>query len=383
MSNKKINILIFIDSFRVGGMHKQILYLARYLNREIFELIICTSSSNGGLKTEYEQTGRKLIDLGWKRSFDLAVFKQLIKVLKFEKPDIIFITMAQNLVYFRLSNLFLKNKIIQIGSFRALTFWHGHLGYFYNIIDRLMCKWLYASSDHIVVNSFAMKAHYDHLLNPKLDKPIKVIYNSSDFNFRIDKSKLQIRKELNIGANELMMVMVARLDPWKDFETIFEAIRIIKDKGSQVKLIVLGDGILKGSLNQLILDKSLGKIINLIGEIKDASNYINACDISVLSTNGEGFSNTILESMALAKPVIATAIGGNIEVIGTDGKTGLLIPPKSSNLFAEAIMMLEQNEDLREQMGSLAKEKIYGLCDIKAYASSYENLFLSAMNKHI
>ena len=78
MCAKKIKIIFYIDSFRIGGMHRQILYLVKHLDRDIFEPIMCTSSSLGGLRGEYEKTGCKLLDLGWKRSLDPKTVYRLI-----------------------------------------------------------------------------------------------------------------------------------------------------------------------------------------------------------------------------------------------------------------------------------------------------------------
>ena len=178
----KIKILFFIDSFRIGGMHRQILYLIKHLNRENFEPIMCTSSSNGGLRGEYEKTGCKLLDLGWKKPLDPATVYRLIKILYSQKPDIVFVCEAQNLFYYRIAKLFWLKKTVQIGSFRALTFWKGHLNKRYRSIDNLFSRWLYSSSDSVVVNSFALKDHYSKIININPQNPIKTIHNGSDFN---------------------------------------------------------------------------------------------------------------------------------------------------------------------------------------------------------
>ena len=109
----KIKVLLYIDSFMVGGMHKQILYLAKYLNREKIDLIICTqNSSEGGLRNQFIKTGCKLIDLNRnstpknKKPFNPFMSLRLLKVLKDENPNIIFLTAASNLLYFRFSNFF-------------------------------------------------------------------------------------------------------------------------------------------------------------------------------------------------------------------------------------------------------------------------------------
>lgn len=382
MSRNRIKVFFFIDSFRIGGMHRQVLNLVKHLNKDIFEPVMCTSSPHGSLRGEYEQTGCELFDLGWKRALDPATVIRLIKILHSQNPDIVFITEAQNLFYYRIAKLFWIKKTVQIGSFRALTFWKGHLKKHYQPIDNLFSKWLYNSSDSIVVNSVAMKDHYSNIIKINQKKPIQVIYNGSDFTFPITKSVTIIKQELNISSNEIIIIMVARLDPWKDFITLLEAADIILKIDSRAKFLIVGDGELKMELDNKIAQMGLNEKILLLGEKKDAINYINAADISVLSTNGEGFSNSILESMSLGKPVIATNVGGNAELLDITGKCGILVPPNSPELFANAILHLMKNEITRKLMGEAAKERIFKLCNIENHVTTYENLFLQKMEKN-
>ena len=170
MQNNKIKVFFFLDSFRVGGMHRQILYLMKHLNKDIFEPIMCTQISIGGLREEFEKTNCKLFDLKWKRKLDLTTVFRLIKILDAERPDIIFITVAQTLFYYRMARIFRHRQIVQIGSFRAMSFWKGHLKKLYQPIDNLFSKWLYASSDYVVVNSGALSDHYSHIINIKPNK---------------------------------------------------------------------------------------------------------------------------------------------------------------------------------------------------------------------
>jgi len=382
MLSDKIKVFFFIDSFRIGGMHRQVLYLVKHLNKDTFEPMVCTQIFIGSLLGEFELTGCKLFDLRWKRKFDLATIYRLIKILKVEKPDIVFITEAQNLFYYRVAKIFWRRQVIQIGSFRALTFWKGHLKKIYQPIDNFFSRWLVATSDHVVVNSVAMKNHYLKIVKTKSVKsPIKVIYNGSDFNFAVTRSKVEIRKELNIGPDEIAVIMVARLDPWKDFYTLLEAAKIVIKTDPTTKFLLIGDGMLKHSLEQLIVKMNLKENVFLLGERNDVYNYINTGDILVLSTHGEGFSNSILESMAYCKPVIATNVGGNAELLGSKSEFGLLVPPKSPGLLANAILVLTRDEALRTKMGKSAREHILQLCDIKKYILAYEDLFLRSLKK--
>lgn len=382
MITSRIKVFFFIDSLMIGGMHRQVLNLVKHLNKDVFEPIMCTSSPKGGLREEFEQTGCKLIDLNWKRKIDPPIINRLIKILKIEEPDIIYITEAQNLIYYQISKIFWHKKVVQIGSFRALTFWLGHKNKLFQLIDIYLSRWLYSSSDYVIANSNAIKDHYSNIININPQNTIKVIYNGSDLNFPVSRSASEIRMELNISLKKIVIIMVARLDPWKDFKTFLEAAKIVVKTDKTVNFLIVGDGELRDTIEKMILQMNLKVNVFLLGEKKDVYNYINAADISVLSTNGEGFSNSLLESMALGKPVIATNVGGNSETLGIANESGILIPPKSPELFAEAIFNLIRNEDVRKNIGHAAKDRIQQLCNLEKYISSYEQLFKRSLEKN-
>lgn len=366
----------------IGGMHKQTLYLAKFLNKNIFNIVVLTQNTNkGGLMEEFYSSGCKVLDLGRnslptnKKSFNPLVAFKLLSILKKEKIDIVYLNAAPNLIYFLIAKLFLFRKIAQIGSFRALTFWKGNLSCKYKLLDNLFAQLLYSTSNYTIVNSYALKDNYNKVLRINNKYPLIVINNGCDFNFNISKTVKNIRHELNLHKNEYFVLMAARLDPWKDFTTLLKAANILKVKDNSIKIVIMGDGPLKNEIDSNIISSKLEDTLFLIGEKVDSINYINACDISILSTNGEGFSNTILESMFVKKTVIATRVGGNIDMIGDSNNYGFLVKPKSANDLAEKILFCKNNMPLTAQIGNNAHEKIIEMCSISKYVEAYESIF--------
>ena len=377
----KIKVFFFIDSFRIGGMHKQVLYLAKHLSRENFDPIICVQSSAGGLYTEFENSGARIISLKWTRRLEFGVFKRFISLLKKEQQQVIFITAPQNLFYYRIARFFYFGKTIQIGSFRAMNFWMGHLGEVYKPIDSFLSRLMIFTSKLVVVNSEAMKVRYSHFLPEMSKKKIRIIYNGSDFNFPITISADVLRNELMIAPTDIIVAMIARLDPWKDFGALLSAAAIVVAVNKHVKFLLIGDGSLRTELENKIIQLQLQNNMFILGETKDIYNYINLTDISVLSTKGEGFSNSILESMAFGKPVVATDVGGNAELLGRTNQDGFLVPPNSPIIFAEILNKLIKSEGLRIQVGHSAKQRIKKICDLKNFILSYEDIFEQAILK--
>jgi glycosyltransferase involved in cell wall biosynthesis len=380
----KINVLLYIDSLMIGGMHRQTLFLAKYLDKNIFNVIVLTQNTNkGGLRNEFLKTNCKILDLGRnsipsnKKPFNPFLSLKLYNILNKENIDLVYLNAAPNLIYFQIAKLFIFRKIVQIGSFRALTFWKGHLNPRLKLIDNFFARLLYHTSDFTIVNSNALLNHYSEILKVKTNKPLIVINNGSDFDMNIKLNPIEIRNQLNLVSDDVFLIMVARLDPWKDFKTIIKTISILRIKHPKLKLYLIGEGSERTNIEYLININNLQNNIFLLGEKQNSIDYINACDISVLSTYGEGFSNTVLESMYLKKPMVATKVGGNVDMIGLTEEFGFLVPPESPSEFAQKIEILISNINLRSKIGEAANLKITEMCNMQLYIDSYKSIFLS------
>ena len=119
------------------------------------------------------------------------------------------------------------------------------------------------------------------------------------------------------------------------------------------------------------------KII-LTGNRDDVESIVNTFDVGILLTNlerhGEGISNSIMEYMALGKPVIATTGGGTPEIVA-DGETGYLIPFRSPGMLAEKIEYLLDNEEIRKSMGMKGKERILREFSIDSMIEGHVSLY--------
>ena len=113
-----------------------------------------------------------------------------------------------------------------------------------------------------------------------------------------------------------------------------------------------------------------------LGKRNDVPAIISNLDVSVLSSTSEGLSNVILESMAAGKPVIATNVGGNPEMV-VNGITGYFVPPADSSAMAGAITALLQEPDKAKAMGAAGKRLVEEKFSKKAMVERYENLYKS------
>ena len=107
---------------------------------------------------------------------------------------------------------------------------------------------------------------------------------------------------------------------------------------------------------------------------------MNIFDIFVLPSLSEGLSNVLLEAMALCKPIVATNVGGNPEII-TDNQTGMLVPPGSTEKIANAVMSLFDSKTKKERMGQQGYLKVKKIFPIWKTVSDYQQVYLDILQK--
>ncbi len=169
--------------------------------------------------------------------------------------------------------------------------------------------------------------------------------------------------------------LIARMNhPAKNQELFLRAASRLAGHFPEAEFVLVGDGARRGGLEQLAGRLDLGSRVHFWGEIKDIPSALASFDISVVASDSESLSNVILESMAASKPVVATRVGGNAELV-QEGITGLLIPPRDVNALAHGLEILLRNPHLRQAMGENAQIVARRDFSLRQISRQYEELY--------
>jgi glycosyltransferase involved in cell wall biosynthesis len=193
----------------------------------------------------------------------------------------------------------------------------------------------------------------------------RVIYDAVEIPSEdINADKEMVRREFKIPSNCTVVGMVARVAPVKDYFTLAAAAAEVVSKHPDTRFLIVGDNSLV-DLNRNHYEKVLQKLNELgvadkfvfTGHRDDVIRLTAAMDICVLSTTREGFPLSVLEAMAMRKPVVATAVGGIPEIV-EPGVTGYLHQRGNSKELADAIVSLIENPDEASRIGQTAYEHV-------------------------
>jgi len=214
-----------------------------------------------------------------------------------------------------------------------------------------MEKLLAKMADYRVANSYAGLRSRGF---PEAEARNVVIYNGFDFSRvqRVPPNEVPCR---HVGPGRIKTVgMVAEFNRFKDYPTFIHMAHKLSTRRSDVVFVAVGGGETLQASKELAAGVTA---ITFLGEQKNIEQIVETFDIGVLSTFTEGISNSIMEYMALSKPVVATDGGGTQEII-VEGETGFLVPPKNPEALATKIEYLLDNPEIARHMGEAGEVRL-------------------------
>jgi len=251
-------------------------------------------------------------------------------------------------------------------------------------------RWLRRAAAHIVGRFVTMSRDLQRWLVSEVGVPaerVTQIYSG------VDASRFHPRTGTRAAfgpagfsdEHSFVIGTAGRLEAVKDPLTLLRAfVTLIEQQPAlreRARLVFIGDGALRAQLEREIQTAAVGSLCWLAGSRDDVPALLRGLDLFVLPSLNEGISNTILEAMATALPVVATGVGGNAELV-QQGTTGVLCASRAPEAMADALLGYVTNPDLARRHGAAARavvEKDFALARmVHDYASVYERVLASA-----
>ena len=387
VSNRnKINILFLIDMFNgpkggierhfCGGTEKHLYALARGLDKDKFNVMICFFEGNNILADLLESESIPAIPLRLKRLYELrALFVafKMARIIKKHRIDIVQTYHFKSDTYgVFVSRLLGVSKIISsrrdsgdLKSPRQL------------VLNKIMDRFI----DRFIVVCDKVGRSLAESEGTNFNK-MTTIYNGVDLNkFHADSNWTvnALKKGSRIKNDDFILGTVALFRPEKGYDVFLDGIRRVAFQIKNMKVVLIGDGPTYGQCKKYCEQYELEDTVVFTGYVENVEKYLNVMDVfCLIPKSNEGFSNAILEAMAMGKPIIATNVGGNSEAI-LHGETGLIIPPGDPQRFAEAIMTLYQNATKRLEMGEKARKRAEALFSLEKMIEEHEKLYEEVM----
>jgi glycosyltransferase involved in cell wall biosynthesis len=366
-ADKKTRILFMIGAYGTGGKERQLAELIKGLPCDEFEMHLFIKTEGAHYLDDIMDKLSSIHSLNRKR-FGRKALADISGIIDLIKPDIVHSWADTTSFYAALARLFSRKKYLLIdGSIRMAPEKVKKLS-----VSNFQRKIINVFCDIIVANSKSGLQTYKVPSAKSL-----CIYNGFDGDRLVKlKDPEQIKKELGIETR-YNLGMVARFNWEKDWPTFFTAVEKVLESRNDVTFLAVGGGVDLDKFRDNVKLPFRNRII-FTGERNDVESIVNVIDIGILSSYSEGISNSVIEYMALGKPVIASGYGGIPELI-IHNETGLVFPVGDFNALVEDIMKLLDNKDLREKMGRAGKRRIEEEFSFDRFIQAYKKLYKNAL----
>jgi glycosyltransferase involved in cell wall biosynthesis len=350
---KKIKVLEMVDRPFLGGGQINVLTLARYLDRETFEVSVC-SRGNGPLVDALEEEGIPHFPVAFSKRLQKGIVKDIVSLLDSQQFDILHTHGGVAGLFGRWSAHRCERPPRVVHTLHGIHYLHYRnffLKYFYIYLERFFSR----MTDAVIFVSDADRER-GRRLNLAPENKTSLIKNGIDF--EAFESKALIKEEsdaLGFDSSGPVVGTIARLHRQKGIPYLFQAAKKIRESMPDAVVWILGGGSLMARLQRLEKKLDLEGTVRLLGERRDVAQVLSRFDVFVLPSLWEGLPYSLLEAAALAKPVVASNIDGVREII-KNGKTGLLVPVGDPAQLAQAVVRLLRERAYAATLGRNLKD---------------------------
>jgi len=375
----KINILYIITKLELGGAQKQLLSLIRNLDKEVYAPFLFTAKDGLLLEEALSTVGVnvQLSDFLERPINPLKDIFALLEIRSFIKKNGI------HIVHTHSSKAgFLGRVAARLARVKVVI--HTVHGWSFNDSQPVLQRKFF-----ICLERFCARFTHRLIVVSRHDKQAGLVnrigtqghYALIRYGINYEEFKTGIpavRKELGIKDSDFAVGMISCLKPQKSPRDFVRLAYLISQIAPNVKFILVGDGILRGSVRKLIHALDLERLVTLTGWRRDIPAILSAMDVCVLTSLWEGLPISVLEAMAASRPVIATNTGGVAEVV-INGKTGFLVKPRDIKNMSEKVSVLLRDGRLRDALACNARSYLGDDFRLENMVKKNQDLYSSVM----
>ena len=374
------SVLHFTTTGAIAGTEQAVLDLSEAHDRRKWQVSFGTLFSPGEMNLRIQQNGAPCYSMGVASPLDIPIsVVRLAILLRRLKIDVL----HTHLVHAGLVGVFAA----RLSGLRSIKLVHtrhhsDELHRFGPAYKAKMDAYV-AHAQHLVcANSEAARSVLTELEGVSASK-IRLTYPGVHltrlYSRVTDPSGESIRRELGYSEDHQLVGSVAHLLPKKGHEYLLRAMVAVVDRDPMARLVIAGRGPERERLEQLTRDLGIIDFVQFLGYRGDIPNVVNTLDLLVQPSLEEAFGLSMVEGMALGKPIVGSNVGGIPEVIDS-GVTGTLTPPGDARALAEAILNLLADSAMRTKFGSAGRDRAERLFTIPRLAADYESAWSEVLD---
>jgi len=372
-------VLHVITSINRGGAENHLTDLVKGQIEAGFDIAVAYLRGDGYWTGRLRSFGAEVLPLDLKYYGELKPVFRLKKIIQQFKPDFLHAHMPPAEVYCRLAL-----GVVFGGGLHFVISKHNDDRFYPGRFASLLGRWVVRRAQFVIVISKAVGRVISNGLHLAPEK-IRLVYYGLDITPYLSPSEFSIqelRAEWGLKDGDLCIGTVARLEPQKSIETLVEGFHeFCSSRSGNAKLVIVGRGKLLENLKHQAREIGVFDRIVWAGFRDDIPVVMAAFDIFALSSIYEGFGLVLLEAMAAKKPVVATRVSAIPEVV-EEGKTGILVSPRTPSEFARAFRILEDPE-LRQTYGRQGRQRTHSEFSVQRMVSESMKVYGECLSNSV
>lgn len=369
-ARRPIRVLHLITSLDRGGAENHLLALLRHADREAFAAETAALSGEGELVNTFRQAGIPVHLLRARTRFDPFALERLVALLRDGRFDILHSHLFRADIYAGLAVARLGEPRPALVSTR-----HNDDRFFLNPFVGIAHYALSTRQDLIIAISDHI-ARFTIARGVRDPSRVRRVYHGLEptHTAELEREGERIRRELGVGPGDFLVGNVGRLAPQKGQRHLVGAMPLLLERVPHAHAVIAGGGDLEDFLRELAADLGVADRVHVLGPRKDVPALMYALDAFAMPSIWEGFGLVLLEAMAAARPIVASAVATIPEVV-LDGETGLLVPPGDPLALAEALARLAADPALAHEYGQRGRQRLQRFFSLDKMVGDTELLY--------
>lgn len=377
----RLRVMHFIGSLRVGGAEKVVSSIAREA-KENKQIVYVLAFSSGSLVDEFKRNGIEIVirPFRW-QSLPVWLF-HVVNDIRKRKIDVLHTHLFTTDLLGRIVGS-LAGVPVVICTLHAPSTWKRSERFKNKVKKKIDKIGANSFTDGIIAISEEVKKYQAEIGGIKPGK-MRIISNPvrmEDFACSLE-TQVSAKESLGYDKEDIVITNVGSLKPIKGQEYLLNAIALLTGKHPKLRLMLIGDGQSRQFLEEVAVKLDLEKIVKFMGIREDIATLLCASDIYAVASLSEGISISILEAMAAKVPVVATAVGGNTDLI-EHCKSGLLVKPQDAKDLAQAINTVIVKPMMAKRLGDNAFEFVKNRHDISIVYRQIDSFYRELLEKKL
>jgi len=365
-SGKKLRLFMMMESLRTGGSERQFALMAGAFRHGPFELYLGCIHRSGQFLEDLGEIGEYPLGGSFLTSRAMHSLARLTALLRRSRIEV-----AQSFDLY--TNLILM-PAARLAGVPVLIASQRQLGDLLSPMKRRIQNMVFRLADCVVCNSIAAK---DQLAREGVPSAKLTVISNGLPPRAFEDAVPVLPPELGL----MRIGMIARMnDRAKNHALFLRAAAIVAGRFPLAEFVLVGDGPFRKEWEKLARHLGIGPQTHFLGERHDVTSVLTALDVVVSPSRSESLSNTILEAMAAGRPVVATRVGGNSELV-RDRETGLLVAPENEGALANAIETVLVSPDLAREWGESARRIAQANFTLDRARQRFEQLYVDLLTK--